>query len=78
MILSKLKSEGSLGPARARDLQSLALFRVYLAGGIAPGGGGAGGLAKLPACRRDNSSWFSWLALVPVIAEGGCFLMPTW
>ena len=36
--------------------------KVYRDGG----GGGAGGLAKFPACRRANSSWFSWLAVLPV------------
>jgi hypothetical protein len=51
---------------------------VYLAGGIARGGGGAGGLAKLPDCRRANSSWFNWAAVVPLIADGGCFAFPTW
>jgi hypothetical protein len=35
-------------------------------GGAIPGAGGAAGFEKLPACKRCNSSWLSWLALDPV------------
>ncbi len=28
--------------------------------------GGADGFEKLPACNRCNSSWLSWLAVLPV------------
>ena len=42
------------------------------------GAGGAGGIAKLPAWRRLSSSWFSWAALVPLIAEGGWAAIPLW
>jgi len=42
------------------------------------GPGGAGGMEKLPAATRANSSWFSWFALVPVISDGGCAFSPWW
>jgi hypothetical protein len=29
-------------------------------------GGGAEGFEKFPACSRASSSWFSWLAVLPV------------
>ncbi len=31
-----------------------------------PGPGGTEGFEKLPACSRASSSWFSWLAVLPV------------
>jgi len=40
--------------------------------------GGAGGMEKLPPCTRASSSWFSWFAVVPLIADGGCAAFPTW
>src|SRR6516164_3467541 len=42
------------------------------------GPGGAGGFAKLPDWRRASSSWFSWAAVVPVIASGGWAFIPLW
>ena len=49
--------------ANVREIQAAGLKttrararNAYLVGGIPPGGGGAGGLAKLPACRRFSSS----------------------
>jgi len=44
---------------------------------IPAGGGGADGMEKLPDCRRASSSWFNWAAVLPVIADGGCFSLPT-
>jgi len=44
--------------------------------GSAPAG--AGGFEKLPAWRRASSSWFNWFAVVPVICDGGCSLIPLW
>jgi hypothetical protein len=35
-------------------------------------------MEKLPAATRANSSWFSWLAVVPLIADGGCAAIPWW
>ena len=35
-------------------------------------------MEKLPARRRASSSWFSWFAVVPAIADGGCAFIPTW
>ena len=35
-------------------------------------------MEKLPAATRVSSSWFSWLAVVPVISDGGCALSPWW
>jgi hypothetical protein len=43
------------------------LAEIYLAGGFVPEGGGrAAGIEKLPACGRPNSSWLSWLAVLPL------------
>jgi hypothetical protein len=35
-------------------------------------------MEKLPAWRRASSSWFSWFAVVPDIADGGCAFIPAW
>jgi hypothetical protein len=33
---------------------------------------------KLPDATRASSSWFSWFAVLPDIADGGCSLIPAW
>ena len=35
-------------------------------------------MEKLPDASRVSSSWFSWFAVVPVISDGGCALIPWW
>jgi hypothetical protein len=47
-----------------------------VAEGSAPGG--AGGMEKLPDATRASSSWFSWLAVLPLICDGGCSANPWW
>ncbi len=68
------RSKGAPGP----PCHAFKARKVYLAGGIAPGGGGgAGGLEKLPACRRASSSWFSWFAVLPPNFDAGACLIAT-